>query len=127
MLITLLRIGNPETRLWVSVVALIVLGLGYLGFKLTRGFIGGYLKARIGDNVKSTLIGIHGFGSVILALMLPNNYLVELDFFRELYAQSELWIAASILTLLFIFLLLFGAVFTLLTRGLTKNAEDIEK
>jgi hypothetical protein len=123
---SLLRIGNPVTNVWVSVVGLFVLGLGYLGYRLTKGFIGGYLKADIGDNLKAMMIGIHGLGSLILALILPNNYLVDIDFFRELYEQNGLWIAASIVILLFAFLVVFGTLFTLLTRGRVKTY-NIEK
>lgn len=108
-------------------VALFVLGLGYIGFRLTKGFIGGYLKADIGDEMKSTLLVIHGLGSLILALILPNNYLIDIDVLRDLYNESEIWIAASILTLLFVFILLFGTIFTLVTIRRFGNLKDIKK
>ena len=123
----LLFFASPQTRFWTTVVLLLVLGVGYLGFRLTKGFIGGYLKADIGDRVKSALFIIHGLVSLILALILPNNYLIDIDFFRDLYSQSELWIAASILVLLFMFLVLFGALFTLMTIGRIRNIKDIKK
>ena len=119
--------SDPMTSIWVGVVALFVLGLGYLGVKLTRGFISGYLKANIGDNLKIAFVTIQGLGSLILALMLPNNYLVEIEFFRGLYEQSGLWIATSIVILLFTFIVLFGTLFTLLTKNKVKNIEDVKK
>jgi hypothetical protein len=97
------------------------MGLGYLCFKMTRGLIGGYLRADIGDNLKGALILIHGFVSVILAFILPNNYLNEISFIKELYEQNGLWIAFSILILTFLFLLIFGSLFTLLTRPRLKE------
>lgn len=116
--------ANPQTRFWLSVVILIILGLGYLGFKLTKGFIGGYLKADIAHNLKITLLMIHGFLSLILALILPNNYLNDIDFIGNLYKQNELWIAFTVMILLFTFLLLFGSFFTLLTK---KKIKDVSK
>lgn len=123
----LLFLPSPETKFWSGLVALFVLGLGYIGFRLTKGFIGGYLKADIGDEMKSTLLVIHGLGSLILALILPNNYLIDIDVLRDLYNESEIWIAASILTLLFVFILLFGTIFTLVTIRRFGNLKDIKK
>lgn len=118
---------NPLTHVIVAVVVVMLLGLGYFGFKVTKGFIIGYMKANIGDNLKMTFLLIHGFGSFILAMILPNNYLNGIDFIRGIYEQNELWIGASIVTLLFIFLLLFGTLFTLLTGGKIKDIEDASK
>jgi hypothetical protein len=119
--------GNPENNFWLTLVFLGVLLVGYFGFRLTKGFIGGYLNAEIGDKTKAALLIIHGLGSLVLALMLSNNYLVSIDFFHDLYAQSELWIAASSLVLLFMFLLLFGSLFTLMTNGRIRNIGRIKK
>jgi hypothetical protein len=109
----LLFFPSHDTKFWTGLVLLFTLGLGYLGFKLTKDFIGGYLKANIGSQAKSTLFAIHGLALLILALILPNNFLVDIDPARRLYDQSGLWIAASIVILLFVFLLLFGSLFTL--------------
>ncbi len=118
--------ASHEIKLWGGLVFLLVLALGYLGFRLTKGYIAGYLKAEIADSLKSILITVHGLGSLILALVLPNNFLVGIDFVRELYDQSPLWIAASILTLLFAGLVIFGSIFTLLTtrNGLAGNKKN---
>jgi hypothetical protein len=112
----LLFFASAETRFWASMVFLPVAALGYLGHRLTKGFAGGYSKANLGANLKGALFIIHGLSSLVLALILPNNYLVRIDFFRKLYQESELWIAVSILILLFMFLLAVGALFTILTK-----------
>jgi hypothetical protein len=106
---------SAQSKLWVNLIFLFILALGYLGFKLTRGYIGGYLKADIAHRWKRTLYFVHGLGSLIIAMILPNNFLVKIDFIRGLYDQSGLWIAASIVTLLFAFLILLGAFFTFVT------------
>lgn len=112
----LLLSARPETRFWVGMVFLLIAALAYLGNKLTRGYTIGYTRYKINERVKATLMGVHGFGSVILALMLPNNYLNEIEFIRTLFEENELWIAASILLLLFIFIILLGTIFTLAVR-----------
>jgi hypothetical protein len=118
----LLRIfASPETRFWTGLVILFIVAMGYLSSKVTRGLTSGYLKAHIKENLKITLITIHGVGSFLLAMILPNNYLNEIDFFQQLYESNQLWIAASILILLFLFIILFGATFTLLTSRWQKS------
>jgi hypothetical protein len=78
------------------------------------------------DPVKITLMCIHGFGSVILALLLPNNYLNEIDFVKKLYDENALWIPASMLILLFTLILSIGITFTLLSEafGLKKVSDE---
>jgi hypothetical protein len=116
--LTILRFFvNPEVSFWVTVVVLIMLGVGYIGLRLTKGLIVGYLKADINDTLKGILLLIQGLGSLILALALPNNYLNGFTFFDSLYKESELWIAASIFILLLLFLITFGTFFSWIFRG----------
>jgi hypothetical protein len=112
----LLLSARPETRFWAGIVFLLIAALAYLANKLTRGYTIGYTQCKINERVKAILMGVHGFGSLILALMLPNNYLNEIEFVGKLYEENELWIATSILLLLFTFIILFGTVFTLAAR-----------
>lgn len=124
----LLYFAKPETKFWVVMVVLFILGLGYLANKLTRGITTGYIYYKMRDGVKNTLVLIHGFGSLILALALPNNFLNEIDFIKILYEENELWIAGSILVLLLSFLILFGAIFTFFAKltGLEKLTESLK-
>ena len=114
---------KPETKFWGGIVFLLIAALGYLANKATRGYAIGYFKYKISEGVKLTLIVVQGPGSLILALMLPNNYLNEIDSVRKLYEQNELWIAVTILTLLFTFIILFGTIFTLVVQwvGVSKT------
>jgi hypothetical protein len=125
----LLFFAKPETKFWGTMVILFVIGLGYLANKLTRGKATNYIYYDINDNVKKTLMFIHGFGPLILALLLPNNYLNEIDFLNKLYEENELWIAGTILILLFPFIILFGTTFTFFARlfGLKKIDEATSK
>ena len=112
---------SPATSFWGTVVVVIALGVGYIGFRLIKGFIVGYLKVNIRDNLKVTLLFVQGLGSLILALALPNNFLNQFAFFEGLYAESGLWIAVSVFILLLLFLILFGTLFSLMTQGRSKK------
>ncbi len=114
-------ITRSETKFWLSIVLLFVFGLGYLSLKLTKGYSAGYLKSEISGVLKLTLMLIQGFGSLLLALILPNNYLMEVDFFNQLYEKNDLWIALSILVLLILILILSGSIFTVFTRIVFKR------
>ena len=112
----MLVLVSPETKFWGGIVLLLIAALGYLANKATRGYAIGYMQYNINGNVRSVLMFVQGFGSLILALMLPNNYLNEIDSLKNLYEENELWIAVSIFALLFTFILLFGTLFTLVVR-----------
>ena len=122
-LLNILLIARASTRFWTFLVFLFVAALGYLGYKLTRGYSAGYLKSNIHDRWKVAFLLIQGFASVILALILPNNYLVDIDFFWSLYDENELWIPASIVTLLFLLLIIFGLLFTLVAKALERKED----
>jgi hypothetical protein len=120
ILLNLLLSSRSTTKFWTFLVFLFVAALGYLGYKLTRGYSVGYLKSNINERWKGAFLLIQGFSSVTLALILPNNYLVDIDFIRRLYDENELWIPASIVTLLFLLLIVFGLLFTLIGKGLAR-------
>ena len=107
-----------ETKFWLTIVIVFILGLLYLANKLTKGITIGYLKYKMNDRIKNALFFIHGSCSLILALALPNNYLNEISFFKRLYEENEIWIAVSILILLFSFVVIFGTMFTLTVKQL---------
>jgi hypothetical protein len=119
---TLLLFTRLEFKFWGIMFSLLIIGLGYLANKLTRGNTNNYLNYRMNRNVKNILIFIQYFVSIVLALLLPNNYLNEIEFTKRLYEENELWIAGTILILLFSFIILFGTTFTLVSRllGLKK-------
>lgn len=112
----LVYFAKAETRFWGTVVIFIIIGIGYLGSKATRGYAIGYLTTNISDDGKKALLFIHGFASLIAALALPNNFLNKIGFFETLYEENELWIAVSVILLLFSFLVIIGTVFTLIAK-----------
>jgi hypothetical protein len=112
----------PAAKFWGSMVVLLVIAIAALGNKLTRGITIGYMHYQMNENLKSAIVLVHGAVSLILALALPNNYLNEFEFFKNLYKQEDLWIAGSVLILLFTFLVIIGTAVTLIARfsGLKK-------
>jgi cell division protein FtsX len=80
------------------------------------------------EGTKKIIRAIHVSASAIIALWLPNNYLNEIDFISNLYDQSDLWIPASMVILLFFFLTVFGIVITSLCKlaGLRRMDSNVE-
>jgi hypothetical protein len=119
----LASLGNPIISFFLSLFLLVFMVLGFFTIKLTRGYSFGYLNRKIGHVLKIFMLLIHGLSSLVLALILPNNYLSEIKLFREIYKVSGLWIPISIIVLLFVFLILLGSLFTLITIGKRENIE----
>jgi len=107
--------SNPTVDAFFAIVILVLIGVAILTSKLTRGFVVGYLRKDIPFGLKWTMFWFHTIVPLLSAFILPNNYLVDMEFFRELYKRNELWIAASMLGLLFISFLMIGSLFSLLT------------
>jgi hypothetical protein len=110
--------ADPVFKAIFLLILCVVIGAGVLAAKLTKGYIAGYLSKDIPPRLKMTMLIFQGLGSLILALIGPNNYLVRITFFRDLYAQSGLWIPLSMLMLLFISVLVIGSLFSFLTRNM---------
>jgi len=85
-------------------------------FWLTKGIAFGYLRSKLSENTGSTLLAFHLIISIILALALPNNYLISFPFFESLYNKNELWIPVTMFGLLVVFVTLFGLFLSLIFR-----------
>jgi hypothetical protein len=70
------------------------------------------------SRLKNTLMNVHGFSALILALLLCNNYLNKINFFKKLYDENELWIARTMLLRLFLLILCIGMVFSFAVKWL---------
>src|SRR5688500_10155875 len=114
-----------ESKFWGTGVILLIIGLGYLANRLTKGFAIGYINYKMRAKRKRALVITHGLSSLVLALALPNNYLNEIDFFKSLFEENQFWIAGSILILLFFFIMLFGSALTTIVTisGLERSDE----
>ena len=113
----MLLINNLTADFWVSMVILLVSGLGYLSFKLSRGFVMNYLKADLSAALMTLVIVFHFVGSFIMGLILPNNVLVDIGFFQQLYNHNELWIPVSMLALIFLFITTIGSGLSIICRA----------
>ena len=113
--------SHPATDAFVYIVMLVILGTGFLAFKITRGYAFNYLEKDIPDRLKTTMLLFQTIGSFLFAMITPNNYLVDIEYFGQLYKQNGLWIALSMLVLLFGSVLLTGFLFSIITRGRGKR------
>jgi hypothetical protein len=107
---------NPDTGAFLAIITLLLLGFGILAVKITKGYVSNYLRKDIPNRLKTVMFYFQGIASVLFALILPNNYLVRIDFFRKLYKQQELWIGFSMLVLLLSAIILIGLLFSFVTR-----------
>lgn len=115
MLATILS-KYPEAKIFLYLVGItLLLGLLFLN-KISKNRIMGFRKAEINDRVKTALVVIQSAGSLLLAFILPNNYLNTFDSIRRMYEENQMWIPVSMIVLLLFFMALFGAVFTFLTQ-----------
>lgn len=118
---------NPATKFWGTMVVFVIIMLIYFANKLTRGNTIDYLNYEMSSRLKNTLMNVHGFSALILALMLPNNYINEIDFFKKLYDENELWIAGTMLIILFLLIIGIGTAFTFTVKRLgLKRIKEIE-
>jgi glucan phosphoethanolaminetransferase (alkaline phosphatase superfamily) len=95
-----------------------------LVFWLTKGIAFGYTRSKLSENTRSTLLTIHLIFSIILALALPNNYLISFPFFESLYNQNEFWIPVSMFVLLIMFVTFFGLCLSLIFEPSKQEDQD---
>jgi len=123
---SILLIQNLSTEFWLSLVLLLVFGIGYLSFKLSQRFVMRYLQTDLSAAIMTAVIVFHFVGSFVMGLILPNNFLIELDFFHWLYNQSELWIPVSMLALIFLFITTIGSFWSIICRIFPqRETEDV--
>jgi phosphatidylglycerophosphate synthase len=115
---------TDEFDVWVSIIFVLIGGVVYLAIRLTSGGSTGYTHYAMSERLKLALVLVHGAASFLLALFLPNNYLNQYEFFRNLYVENDQWIAASMLTLLFLFFVAFGLILSSIVKLITLSRTD---
>jgi hypothetical protein len=112
--------GNPFTYV---LLAVLILAFG-LVFWLTKGIAFGYSNSKLSENSKSTVGAIQIITSLVLALALPNNYLINFPFFKSLFEKNELWIPVSMFVLLVIFITIFGLLLSAVFKPIDSNISN---
>ncbi|GAB2669186.1 hypothetical protein GCM10027036_23390 [Flavihumibacter cheonanensis] len=105
-----------EVRWTLTIIALILIGIGLLLNKLTGGIIYSYCDKAKSKTTSNILIGIQWTTSILLAFILPNNILNNYIFFQKLYDDNELWIPLSMGVVLYTSLTTIGLFFNLALR-----------
>ena len=122
---TLFLINTFTINLWISLIIPLIVGLGYLSFKLSRRFVMNYLKADLSAALMTLVIVFHFLGSFIMGLVLPNNVLVDIGFFQRLYDYNELWIPVSMLALIFLFIATIGSGLSIICRAFPQRDTEV--
>ena len=120
----ILLLQYVTTDYWLGLFILVMFGLGCLVFILNQRHIMRYLLADLSAELMTFLIVFHFVGSLISSLVLPNNFLVQSQFFNELYASNDLWIPLSMVIILFSFLYIIGFSLSLLCRFLPQKLAE---
>lgn len=97
-----------------------LLALVSLSLWLTKDFAFNYINNDRIKKVRPFLAFIHIFGSLFIALFLPNNYLIEIPDFEKLFRGWELSVPIT-MSIIFIFLLsTIGIIINLVVKAIKK-------
>jgi hypothetical protein len=97
-------------------VIVVVTWLAHATGYISGGFSTRYNDYNLTEKTKARLVFIQGFLSLVLALIITNNFLVEIPFFEKAFADNSLWIPATAFVLLIFLLITVGSLITILTR-----------
>jgi uncharacterized membrane protein len=111
------------TKFWLYVIFAIVLIIALLSYILTGGYAFRYFKLIDNEKVAIRLLSLHLIISFLLGLGLPNNLLDQYEFFRKAYEENQMWIPFSMLTIIFIFIMLIGSIITYLSTLHIENEQ----
>ena len=103
--------------IFAAIVAILVLAL----YLLTGGFIFKYIKKIKSKDTQQFLYGFHLITSLLLALILPNNFLNNFNYFHNLFDKNTLWIPASMIGIFFILLIIIGIILNIVCNILFKK------
>jgi len=98
---------------------LILICIALLLNKFTGGIIFRYLNNVKSRTISTILLIIQCTTSVLLAIILPNNFLVNHDSFLRLYNDNQLWIPVSMGVILYTSLAILGFLFGLIIKDKT--------
>lgn len=124
MIASVLLYDRYEVRWTLTIITLILIGIALLLNKLTGGIIYKYLDKVKSKTTSNFLIGFQWATSLLLAFILPNNFLADYDFFHKLYDDNQLWIPVSMGVVLYTSLAIFGLVFSLTIKDKTVNDQQ---
>jgi hypothetical protein len=107
--------GEPSRTNFMRTVLFVVTWLAHATGYISGGFSTRYNHYNLSEKTKARLTLVQGFLSLVLALAITNNYVVEIPFFGEMFAENSLWIPATAFVLLIFFLIAIGSLITILT------------
>ncbi len=121
---TLRIYGSLTTHIYIDVIAIITVIIVAFIYFATTGFVFKYLTKIKSKDSYQFLLGFHIITSVLIALIVPNNFLANYDLFKNLFIQNSLWIPATMIGILFINTILIGIVLNLLCNYFFKEKKE---
>lgn len=101
------------------IILLIFITITSFVFWLTRGFVFKYRDRIKVNDISVIFTGIHLVFSLLTALFLPNNYLINYSYFKEMFHKNTLIIPFSIIVIFIINIVILGLTFNFLTYIIT--------
>ncbi|MFZ4401873.1 MAG: hypothetical protein ACOYO1_17720 [Bacteroidales bacterium] len=110
-----------EIRWGLALLSIILLSLAYLFNKLTAGYIFNFTEKIQNKKTTQFLLSLQWIISILLAFILPNNYLAEIRFFQDVYSENQLWIPVSMIGVFCTTLIIIGFIFNILIKIINKK------
>lgn len=108
----------------IFILALIVAIAGLLAYLISKGYaLAYYYKSKLSKSSKDILITLHGIISILPGFILPNNFLVKIHFFENLYSKNALWIPVSMIVIMLILVTITGILITKIVEIKTGKTE----
>jgi hypothetical protein len=97
--------------------ALIVLS----AYVVTKGFAFNYTNKSFNPEFSKIIKGVHIVLSILIGLILPNNYLNKIEWINNLYNQSYVWIPISMILITLLLLIIIGTGINLFLEIVSRN------
>lgn len=123
----LLSLNYFDLRWILGFLTVIIIIFAVLFNKLTGGSIFGYKKYFASKTESQTLIAIQIVISFIIAIILPNNFLTELDYFQNLFKKNGIWIPITMLCVFLILLIFIGILLNVICKALMSGKNKIDE
>jgi hypothetical protein len=105
-----------ETKLILSLLTLLILIVAFVFNKMLGGIVFKYYKIVRIKKDTSILMIIHTVASLLIGVIVPNNFLIDFIYFQELYSKNEMWIPVSMISVFFISLFIIGILLNYICR-----------
>ena len=104
---------KQEIRITLFILLLVVLGIGFIVKKLVLFKYLDYINSKL---ITTFLIVIQLGLSLLLALIIPERYLIDSDFFYDLFQDSGVWVNIVSLLIFLLSIIVIGFIIDLIAK-----------